>query len=362
MSAAAWWQEGVLWRVDPGAAAGGGEADGELGGVRAGLADLEWLGVDGICVGGRLVADPVPGLEELVADAGRRGISVLLDLAEAGPGERLDAVLRSWMDRGVAGFRLDLAPVLAEEAAGERRDGRNGSAPAGSRVPELLRRLAVAADGAAAPVLVVGDACVLGASDLAALAGTEEEGLRLACTASFAEAELRADPLRAIVEKLEARLPEAAWPAWTGSGHGSAAVAGRWADLGRKRRRVALMLLLTLRGTPILQAGDGPALPPAGRREDPGSVAHLVRDLIGLRRDESDLHRGEYASLPSPAGAWAYRRGDGHLVALNLSGAPVAVEGLTGRVLICTQRGRDGERVRGTLVLRPWEGAVLAAG
>jgi hypothetical protein len=29
-------------------------------------------------------------------------------------------------------------------------------------------------------------------------------------------------------------------------------------------------------------------------------------------------------------------------------------------VLLCTDRGRDGERVDGTLRLRPWEGAVVA--
>jgi hypothetical protein len=49
------------------------------------------------------------------------------------------------------------------------------------------------------------------------------------------------------------------------------------------------------------------------------------------------------------------------VVALNLSGEPVTVDGVAGRVLICTQRRRDGERVAGSLELGPWTGAVVAA-
>jgi glycosidase len=117
----------------------------------------------------------------------------------------------------------------------------------------------------------------------------------------------------------------------------------------------------TPEATPWLPIGLEAGRTVAEQRADRGSVLHLVRDLIGLRRDESDLHRGTYASLPSPDGAWAYARGDGHAVALNLSGEPVTVEGVAGRVLICTHRRRDGERVAGSLELGPWTGAVVAA-
>jgi hypothetical protein len=49
-------------------------------------------------------------------------------------------------------------------------------------------------------------------------------------------------------------------------------------------------------------------------------------------------------------------------VALNLSDAPVAVEGLRGRVLIGTDRCRDGSAVDGAVELGPWEGVVLELG
>jgi alpha-glucosidase len=117
----------------------------------------------------------------------------------------------------------------------------------------------------------------------------------------------------------------------------------------------------TPEATPWLPIGSQAGRTVAGQRADRSSVLHLVRDLIGLRRDESDLHRGTYDSLPAPDGAWAYARGDGHVVALNMSDRPVTVHGIAGRILICTSRDRDGERVAGALEVAPWQGAVVAA-
>ena len=111
--------------------------------------------------------------------------------------------------------------------------------------------------------------------------------------------------------------------------------------------------------TPWLPFGDL-AVNVAAQREDPGSTLHLVRDLIALRRAHADLRDGAYATLPAPAGAWAWRRGDGFAVALNLSDAPVTVELPAGRIAIATDRGRDGEAVDGALALGPWEAAVVA--
>jgi glycosidase len=94
------------------------------------------------------------------------------------------------------------------------------------------------------------------------------------------------------------------------------------------------------------------------QRADPGSMLHLARDLIALRRERADLRGGGYATLPVPDGAWAWRRGEDTAAAVNLSDAPVEIE-LEGRILIGTDRTRDGEAVEGMLRLGPWEGAVL---
>jgi alpha-glucosidase len=97
----------------------------------------------------------------------------------------------------------------------------------------------------------------------------------------------------------------------------------------------------------------------ADQRADGGSVLNLVRDLITARRASPDLRGGAYAQLDAPAGAWAYRRGDGTTVALNLSDAPRSIAGVSGRVAVATDRARDGERVGRALDLPPWHGAVM---
>ena len=76
--------------------------------------------------------------------------------------------------------------------------------------------------------------------------------------------------------------------------------------------------------TPWLPFGDLAAHNVAAQRADPGSTLHLVRDLIALRRGERDLTHGRLrvAARARPArGRGA--RGDGFVVALNLSDAPV---------------------------------------
>jgi alpha-glucosidase len=110
---------------------------------------------------------------------------------------------------------------------------------------------------------------------------------------------------------------------------------------------------------PWLPLGDVDAHNVAAQREDPGSTLHLVRDLIALRRERPELRTGAYETLRAPGGAWAYRRGDGTTVALNLSDEPRTVEGLSGRVLLCTARDREGATVDGALELGPWDAAVL---
>ena len=154
---------------------------------------------------------------------------------------------------------------------------------------------------------------------------------------------------------------------WTGSNHDVSRLATRWAGGDPDRARVALLVLLTLRGTPVLYQGDeiglvdgpigredarrpgGPALlarlpgprprahpaalgprargrvhRPGGptwlpmadpaennvadQRADPASVLWLVRDLSALRRRTPALASGDYRSLAAPPGAWCYAR------------------------------------------------------
>ncbi len=83
--------------------------------------------------------------------------------------------------------------------------------------------------------------------------GTNE--LDLAMNFPFMFAEL--DPgLRSIVATLEAAIPPGAWPAWAGSNHDVGRFPTRWGWGDERRTRAALLILLTLRGTPLLYYGD----------------------------------------------------------------------------------------------------------
>jgi alpha-glucosidase len=94
------------------------------------------------------------------------------------------------------------------------------------------------------------------------------------------------------------------------------------------------------------------------QRADPESPLRLVRDLVSLRRARPDLTSGSYEQLEAPAGAWAWRRGEGTVVALNFSGGPVDVSAISGDVLVATDRARDGAAFDGEL--GPAEGVVVA--
>ena len=224
--------------------------------------------------------------------------------------------------------------------------------------------------------------------------------------------------MRKIVEETEALLPPGAWPAWTGSNHDMSRLASRWAGNDPRKIRAALVMLLTLRGTPVLYQGDeiglGDVTVPhelmrdplgvrymphyAGRdamrtpmhwrdtagggftapgttpwlplgdtsivnvesqRSDPDSVLELTRALIVLRREQADLHSGSYETIAAPDGVWAWRRGASFEVVMNMTDEEAEIANVTGRVRIGSDRSRDGESVSGSVTLRPWEALVV---
>jgi alpha-glucosidase len=223
--------------------------------------------------------------------------------------------------------------------------------------------------------------------------------------------------MRAVVEATETMLPAGAWPLWNGSNHDAGRFPSRWCDGDERRSRAALVILLTLRGTPLLYYGDEigmrdeevprdrlkdpvgvrhwpenpgrdggrtpmpwtssggftragvePWLPmgdvtvrnAADQRGDPGSMLHLCRDLIALRREREDLHSGAYGALEGTDGVWAWRRGQRTVVAVNHGDEPSQLLVETGEILIGTERARDGERVDGAVGLDRWEAVVIA--
>jgi glycosidase len=111
---------------------------------------------------------------------------------------------------------------------------------------------------------------------------------------------------------------------------------------------------------PWLPVDDPATRNVADQREDPGSMLHLCRDLIALRRAREDLRRGRYEPIEAPEGVWAWRRGEGTVVAVNHGDGPGSLSAGPAEVLIGTDPARAGERVGADLRLDPWEAVVLA--
>jgi alpha-glucosidase len=210
--------------------------------------------------------------------------------------------------------------------------------------------------------------------------------------------------MRAVVAEIQAALPEPGWPCWTGSNHDLGRLATRWCRGDESLARCALLVLLTLRGTPCLYYGDELALtaghvPPErildcatptrdpgrtpmpwtpqggwddpwlpltdatrnveAQRSDPGSTLCFARDLIALRRRVPSLQTGGYDELPTPPGSWVWRRGGDVVVALNLGPTTVEIDDLTGSIVLGTMREREGDEIVGRLTLAPHEGVVV---
>ena len=108
--------------------------------------------------------------------------------------------------------------------------------------------------------------------------------------------------------------------------------------------------------------GTPPGCNVSDQRADAGSVLSFARDVIAIRRSSPDLLRGDYRSLPSPPGVWAWQRGGGFATLLNLGPDRSVVDGVTGTIVIGTARHRDGRPVGAPLVLEPSEGVLVRLG
>lgn len=388
-----WWRGATLYQVYVRSFQdSNGDGVGDLLGVRQRLDYLEWLGIDGVWLSpimrspnedwGYDVSDytavhpelgTLEDLDRLVEDAGRRGISVLLDLvpshtsnrhpwfvdAVSGKGarhrdyyvwaaprddrgapnnwsmfsgnsawsmdtssgeyylngflpdqpdlnwwhppvhEEFEKILRFWFDRGIAGFRIDVAHALYKDAQLRDdpptgpddhpvvRQGRLRSVYSGNRpeVHEVYRRWRQIAASYDPERLLLGETWVFDFEDLASYYGRTEPELHLAFNFPFFFAELRARELAEVVEATVAQLPIGATPVWTASNHDGGRFPTRWCHGDTQAVKAALLVLATLPGTAVLYQGDELGMTdveiPVERRLDPvgrGDPNGPVRD------------------------------------------------------------------------------------
>ncbi len=210
--------------------------------------------------------------------------------------DEFDDILRFWFQRGVAGFRIDVCHAIVKDR--ELRDDpaateadhpehrRKGWRPVFSmnrpEVHDVIRRWRSVADEHEA--ILVGETYVLQLDQLIPFYGDGSDELHLAFNFLFVHEPLDVARMRAVVEHMEAHLPQAAWPVWTGSNHDAGRLATRWAKGDPDLARCALLMLLTLRGTPFLYAATRSACPTCASRPNASSIPLLAAATTAARR------------------------------------------------------------------------------
>jgi alpha-glucosidase len=180
----------------------------------------------------------------------------------------MHSVLRFWLDRGVDGFRVDaVLPVIKDDQfrdnpprteAGFGKD--TGSSGDQLRIynenrPELhgiLRDMRTIANDYSADRLLLGEVYSLDPSLAAQYYGRNDE-FQLVLNVSLVNLPWEATKLRQYVEAFESALPSGAQATLVLGSHDEPRLASRW---GEAQARVAAIMLLTLRGTPIIYYGD----------------------------------------------------------------------------------------------------------
>ena len=183
--------------------------------------------------------------------------------------DAFDGIMRFWLERGIAGFRLDVCNIIIKDALLRdnppstedddldvqllgQRPVYNCNRP---EVHDVVRRWRKLADSFGSKPVLIGETPVP-IESLAEFYGDGNDELHLAFNFPFINAELRADVLERVVEETEELLPQGSWPAWTASNHDVVRFPSRWAGGDARRARVGLFVLLCLRGTPVLYQGD----------------------------------------------------------------------------------------------------------
>jgi alpha-glucosidase len=343
--------------------------------------------------------------------------------------EAMFNVLRFWLDRGVDGFRVDVMWMMIKDDQFRDNPVNPASAP-GS--PDSVRLLPVyntnrpeVHEIVAAMRSVLdsyGDRLLIGETylpfdQLATYYGKDLKGAQLPFNFHLMQCPWNADAIAGVIKEYEAALPAGAWPNWVIGNHDQPRIASR---IGSVQARTAAMLLLTLRGTPMMYYGEeigmtDVAIPAAevqdpAEKNEPGkgmgrdpertpmqwdssrfagftkatpwlrlaadcaevnverlsaqsdSTLSLYRALISLRNANAALNSGRVENVASDGRVLRYERFDQEqrfAILLNLSQTREVAAVEPGEMVVSTHMDRNGEAVASNLSLRPFEGVVV---
>lgn len=348
--------------------------------------------------------------------------------------EEFKKIIRYWFDRGVSGFRIDVVNMLVKDKLlrdnpkpksndsfytkllnQESKNSGNGKS-----VHQILRDWRDIADGYREKRLLLGETMVYKTTEIASFYGDNDE-LDLGFNFIFWQSKFKAKNFKKIVHDIEADLPNGGWPVWAASNHDISRAASRWAHGDDRRSRLINMLLLTLRGTPVIYYGEElgmtdhwvhryqyqdvvgksfwplfngrdrertpmvwdkskgggfsssskakPWLPlgsnkrnVADQQKTYNSNLNFTKRLIAFRNSNKDLNSGIYKRLHvQDHNLMIYHRGISLLVALNISPRTRKFRAPFSKKIISTYgpQSFDSKIESDSWILAPWEGIIL---
>jgi alpha-glucosidase len=322
--------------------------------------------------------------------------------------EAVHGIMRFWLDRGVDGFRIDVAhgigkdPALPDdppESAGMPHSALNDTV----ETHELLRGMRKVVDAYPGDRLILGEVFLLSTERVATYYGNGDE-LHLSFNFPPLFAPWDAGRWRRQIDDATHHIVDRfhGWPTWVLSNHDNVRHRTRYGG-AESRARAAVFLLLGLAGSPVLYAGEELGLEdavipeerrvdPGGRdgcrapipwdgtrdhgwgvedawlpwppeadarnvaalRDDTGSVLHLYRRLLAARRATTALQAGAFERLEAvehaAPGVVAWRRWDdaGAVVVVVNMGEDALVD-VEGTVLVASDGVAEGEPFGGVL-------------
>ncbi|HEX6962714.1 MAG TPA: alpha-amylase family glycosyl hydrolase [Lacipirellula sp.] len=338
-------------------------------------------------------------------------------------------VLRFWLDRGVDGFRIDAMVHLYKDRrlrdSPPQEDSSYDKWPAWNMLPAFSQDV-----GGLQPI--VHELCqvvreypgriLIGENHLPPerLALYYNSGLTHPANSSLLDLKWDAVHIQRMIARYEGFLTDDHWPNWVLGSHDNQRVAG---NLGPQQARVAAMLHLTLRGTPIVYYGeeigmhnvdipperardqlairmpgkgrgrDGqrtpmqwssgphagftsgePWLPAAedvaqlnveAQKADPASMLNLYRRLLELRAASKAIRYGHYTPDYADERVLSYVRetdADRLLVALNFTEGAIEFQPKagSGAAVLSTHLDKPEPHPSGRVRLRPNEGQVIS--
>ncbi|HUA35717.1 MAG TPA: alpha-amylase family glycosyl hydrolase [Candidatus Binataceae bacterium] len=335
-------------------------------------------------------------------------------------------VLKFWLDRGADGFRIDVVAQMVKDAQFRDNPMRTEPDPdipwyaAGTQIPlhstdqpevhDVIRGFRRVSDSFEDRVLV-GETWPIEQTGLADYLRADE--LHLAFNFRFVLARYMASRFRDAIATTHRTFGAAAWPTWTLSNHDFPRHITRYARGGdaQSRARVAVTMLMTLRGTPFIYYGEEIGMPdakvaaerkrdPVGRdgcrspmqwsdaanggfsfaaetwlpsgdyrtvnveqqMNDDRSMLSLYRRLIRMRRELPALNEGGFrleASAPDECLVF-HREAPGQhlLIALNFVAEPRTISA-SGRIIFSTDASRAGEKIAGGCQLSGDEAVIV---